>query len=243
MTLAASTLENMRDVLATNNGGIYTARIAEVACIEGYNAGDCGGKRNHVWEIVQRDKFEVTEASAASSIAAGVNLNINAGDLLNQSSSISAAGNLMATVNNLTHSGVETGETETTRVFMSARTKNASAWYNVANAVTNRYWFQSAGYTPDDLGGLEGALAGFIGMTEREWVGLGTTKKLAGGDQSYAAVIQAGGAVSIKAGNGFDSSVVRPGYTYVAAVRVPIPKYRVPPSPLASASTRNCPQT
>ncbi|MBP5151097.1 adhesin, partial [Pseudomonas protegens] len=180
MTLAASTLESMRDVLATNNGGIYTARIGEVACIEGYNAGDCGGKRNHVWEIVQRDKFEVTEASAASSIAAGVNLNINAGDLLNQSSSISAAGNLMATVNNLTHSGVETGETETTRVFMSARTKNASAWYNVANAVTNRYWFQSAGYTPDDLGGLEGALAGFIGMTEREWVGLGTTKKLAG---------------------------------------------------------------
>ncbi|MCS4263653.1 filamentous hemagglutinin [Pseudomonas protegens] len=217
MTLAASTLENMRDVLATNNGGIYTARIAEVACIEGYNAGDCGGKRNHVWEIVQRDKFEVTEASAASSIAAGVNLNINAGDLLNQSSSISAAGNLMATVNNLTHSGVETGEAETTRVFMSARTKNASAWYNVANAVTNRYWFQSAGYTPDDLGGLEGALAGFIGMTEREWVGLGTTKKLAGGDQSYAAVIQAGGAVSIKAGNGFDSSVVRPGYTYVGS--------------------------
>jgi len=217
MTLAASTLENMRDVLATNNGGIYTARIGEVACIEGYNAGDCGGKRNHVWEIVQRDKFEVTEASAASSIAAGVNLNINAGDLLNQSSSISAAGNLMATVNNLTHSGVETGETETTRVFMSARTKNASAWYNVANAVTNRYWFQSAGYTPDDLGGLEGALAGFIGMTEREWVGLGTTKKLAGGDQSYAAVIQAGGAVSIKAGNGFDSSVVRPGYTYVGS--------------------------
>ncbi|MEX5610692.1 hemagglutinin repeat-containing protein, partial [Pseudomonas protegens] len=217
MTLAASTLENMRDVLATNNGGIYTARIAEVACIEGYNAGDCGGKRNHVWEIVQRDKFEVTEASAASSIVAGVNLNINAGDLLNQSSSISAAGNLIATVNNLTHSGVETGETETTRVFMSARTKNASAWYNVANAVTNRYWFQSAGYTPDDLGGLEGALAGFIGMTEREWVGLGTTKKLAGGDQSYAAVIQAGGAVSIKAGNGFDSSVVRPGYTYVGS--------------------------
>ncbi|MCD9571445.1 hemagglutinin repeat-containing protein, partial [Pseudomonas protegens] len=217
MTLAASTLENMRDVLATNNGGIYTARIAEVACIEGYNAGDCGGKRNHVWEIVQRDKFEVTEASAASSIAAGVNLNINAGDLLNQSSSISAAGNLVATVNNLTHSGVETGETETTRVFMSARTKNASAWYNVANAVTNRYWFQSAGYTPDDLGGLEGALAGFIGMTEREWVGLGTTKKLAGGDQSYAAVIQAGGAVSIQAGNGFDSSVARPGYTYVGS--------------------------
>ncbi|MCE4056175.1 hemagglutinin repeat-containing protein [Pseudomonas sp. Au-Pse12] len=217
MMLAASTIENVRDVLTTSKGGIYTARIGEVACIEGYNAGDCSGKRNHVWEIVQRDKFEVTNASAASSIAAGANLNINAGDLLNQSSSIGAAGNLMATVNNLTNSGVETGETETTRVFMSSRTKNAGGWYNVANGVTNKYWFQSAGYNPNDLGGLEGSLAGFIGMTEREWVHLGSTRKLAGGDQSYAAVMQAGGAVSINAGNGIGNSVVRPGFTYVGS--------------------------
>ncbi|WP_269783866.1 hemagglutinin repeat-containing protein, partial [Pseudomonas protegens] len=217
MGLAASTIENVRAVLKTDNQGIYTARIGEIGCIEGVNAGDCSGKRNHVWEIVQRDKFEVTSASAASSITAGVNLNINGGTLLNQSSTIAAAGNLVATVNNLTNSGVETGETETTRVFMSARTKNAGSWYNVANAFTNKYWFQSGGYTPNDLGGLQGAMAGFIGMTEREWVHLGSTRKLAGGDQSYAAVMQAGGAVSINAGNGINNSVVRPGYTYVGS--------------------------
>lgn len=57
---------------------------------QGVNAGDCGGKRNHVWEVVQRDKFEVTEASAASSITAGANLTIKGGDLLNQSSTIAA---------------------------------------------------------------------------------------------------------------------------------------------------------
>ena len=217
MSLAASTLQNVRAVLTTDNRGIYSARIGEIACIEGVNAGDCSGKRNHVWEIVQRDKFEVTEASAASSITSGGNLLINGGDLLNRSSTIAAAGNLVATLNNLTNSGVETGETETTRVFRSARTRNASSWSNAANAFTNRYWFQSGGYNPNNLGGLEGAMASFIGRTEREYTNLGSTRKLAGGDQSYAAVIQAGGAVNVRAGNGIDSAVVRPGYTYVGS--------------------------
>ena len=217
MSLAASTIENVRAVLKTDNKGVYTARIGEVACIEGYNAGDCGGKRNHVWEIVQRDKFDVTEASAASSITTGANLTIRGGDLLNSSSTIAAAGSLVASVNNLTNSGVETGETETTRIFRSARTKNAGGWYSVANSVTSKYWYESAGYNPNDLGGLQGALAGFIGMTEAELVSLGSSRKLAGGDQSYAGVMQAGGAVSITAGNNISNSVVRPGYDYIGS--------------------------
>lgn len=217
MSLAASTVQNVRAVLKTDNKGVYTARIGEVACIEGYNAGDCGGKRNHVWEIVQRDKFDVTEASAASSITTGANLTIRGGDLLNSSSTIAAAGSLVASVNNLTNSGVETGETETTRIFRSARTKNAGGWYSVANSVTSKYWYESAGYNPNDLGGLQGALAGFIGMTEAELVSLGSSRKLAGGDQSYAGVMQAGGAVSITAGNGISNSVVRPGYDYIGS--------------------------
>ncbi|MDH0661518.1 hemagglutinin repeat-containing protein [Pseudomonas sp. GD03858] len=217
MNLAASTIQNVRAILKTDNKGVYTARIGEVACIEGYNAGDCGGKRNHVWEIVQRDKFEVTQASAASSITTGGNLTLNGGDLLNSSSTIAAAGSLVATVNNLTNSGLETGETETTRIFMSARTRNAGGWYNAANNVTNKYWIDSPGYNPNDLGGLQAALAGFIGMTEREWVQLGSTRQLAAGDQSYAGVMQAGGAVSVTAGNGITNSVVRPGYAYIGS--------------------------
>ncbi|EKT4521414.1 hemagglutinin repeat-containing protein [Pseudomonas putida] len=217
MSLAASTIQNVRAVLQTENKGLYTARVGEVACIEGYNAGDCGGKRNHVWEIVQRDKFEVTAASAASSITTGGNLTIRGGDLLNGSSTIAAAGNLVASVDNLTNSGVETGETETTRIFRSERTRNAGAWYQLASSITSKYWYESAGYNPANLGGLQADLARFIGMTEAELVSLGSTRKLAAGDQSYAAIMQANGAVNITAGNGIDNSVVRPGYAYIGS--------------------------
>ena len=148
MSLAANTIQNVRAVLQTDDKGLYTARVGEVACIEGYNAGDCSGKRNHVWEIVQRDKFEVIDASAASSITTGGNLTIHGGDLLNSSSTIGAGGNLVATVDNLTNTGVETGETETTRIVRSQRTNNAGSLYQLASSITNKYWFESAGYDP-----------------------------------------------------------------------------------------------
>ncbi|ANI61886.1 two-partner secretion domain-containing protein [Pseudomonas sp. GR 6-02] len=217
MSLAASTIQNIRAVLTTNNQGIYTARIGEITCIEGVNAGDCSGKQNHVWEIVQRDKFEVTDTSAASSITAGGDLTLTGGDLLNQSSTIATGGNLSASLVNLTNSGIETGETETTRVFRSERTRNAGGWYNAASNFTDKYWFESAGYTPNDLGGLEAGIANFIGMTEVEYPNLGSTTKISSSDQSYAAVIQAAGAVNINAQNNIDNSVVRPGYTYVGS--------------------------
>ncbi|MCS3836421.1 filamentous hemagglutinin [Pseudomonas sp. JAI111] len=217
MSLAASTIQNIRAVLTTNNQGIYTAKIDEIECIEGVNAGDCSGKQNHVWEIVQRDKFEVTEASAASSITAGGDLSLTGGDLLNQSSTIATGGNLNASLVNLTNSGIETGETETTRVFRSERTRNAGGLYNAASDFTDKYWFESAGYTPNDLGGLEAGMANFIGMTEAELPQFGTTTKISSSDQSYAAVIQAAGAVNINAQNNIDNSVVRPGYTYVGS--------------------------
>ncbi|MBV6754493.1 hemagglutinin repeat-containing protein, partial [Pseudomonas chlororaphis] len=218
MSLAASTIQNVRAVLTTNNQGIYTASINETQCIEGFNASDCSdGKENHVWQIIQRDKFEVTEASAASSITAGVNLTVQGGDLFNQSSTIAAGGSFSARVNNLINSGLETGETETSRIFVSERTRHPEGWYAAAAAFTNQYWFQSAGYNPNNLSGLQAAMSAFIGTTEREWGQLGTSRKLATGDQSYAAVIQAGGAVNVQAQNGIDNSVVRPGYTYVGA--------------------------
>ncbi len=217
MSLAASTIQNVRAVLQTDDKGLYTARVGEIACIEGYNAGDCSGKRNHVWEIVQRDKFEVIDASAASSITTGGNLNIRGGDLLNSSSTIGAGGNLVATVDNLTNTGVETGETETTRIVRSQRTNNAGSLSSLASSITSKYWYESASYDPANLDGLEADLARFIGKTEAELVSLGSTRKLSAGDQRYAAVMQANGAVSINAGNGISNSVVRPGYAYIGS--------------------------
>ncbi|MBW4964662.1 hypothetical protein KZZ06_21960, partial [Sulfitobacter sp. CW3] len=73
-------------------------------CIEYVNAGDChagGTPRNYVWELVTRDKLEVTAASAGSSITSGGNMTLAGGDLLNSSSSIAAGGNFTARLNNL----------------------------------------------------------------------------------------------------------------------------------------------
>ncbi|NWD05575.1 two-partner secretion domain-containing protein [Pseudomonas gingeri] len=217
MSLAASTLKNVRAVLTTDDQGIYTASISEVQCIEGYNAGDCSGKQNHVWQIVQRDRFEVTEASAASSITAGGNLTIQGADLVNQSSTIAAGGALTATVVNLTNSGLETGETETSRTFRSERTRDASGWYESAAAFNDHYSVGGADYSANDLGGLQGAMSAFIGTTEAELGQFFSSRKIDVGDQSYAAVIQAGGAVNVTAQGGINSSVVRPGYTYVGS--------------------------
>jgi filamentous hemagglutinin len=140
MSLAASTIQNVRALLTVNNAGIYTAKIYEITCIEGVNAGDCSGKQNHAWELREREKLEVTAASAASSITAGGNLSLYGGDLLNASSTIATSGSLTAVLNNLTNSGVETSDTEYTRQFMSERTNDASNLYNAADAVTDQYW-------------------------------------------------------------------------------------------------------
>ncbi|WHS61092.1 hemagglutinin repeat-containing protein [Pseudomonas sp. G2-4] len=217
MSLAASTIQNVRTVLTTHDAGIYTASIREVACIEGVNAGDCsGGKENHVWQIIQRDKFEVTAASAASSITTGGNLNIQAGDLTNRSSSIGAGGTLVANLDSLSNIGIETGETETSRTFMSERTRSPGGWRAAANDFTNKYWLQSPGYNANDLGGLEAAMSRFIGMTEREIPSLGSQTATTD-SQTYAAIIQSGGPVDIRTRGNADNSVARGGYHYVGA--------------------------
>ncbi|MCT9823503.1 hemagglutinin repeat-containing protein [Pseudomonas veronii] len=218
MSLAASTIQNVRAVLTTSAGGIYTASITEFPCIEGPNyAGDCSGKQNHLWQIDQREKLEVTASSAASSITAGQNLSIAGGDVVNASSTIGAGGNLGVVANNLTNSGVETGETDTWRLFVSERTRHPEMWYDAAAAFNNRYSVGGAAYNASDLSGLAGAMAGFIGITEAERTVLRRVTQISAGDQTYAGVIQAGGAVNVKAQANIDNSVVRPGFTYVGA--------------------------
>jgi filamentous hemagglutinin len=218
MSLAASTIQNVRAVLTTSAGGIYTASITEFPCIEAPNyAGDCSGKQNHLWQIDQREKLEVTASSAASSITAGQNLSIAGGDVVNASSTIGAGGNLSVAANNLTNSGVETGETDTWRLFVSERTRHPEMWYDAAAAFNNRYSVGGAAYNANDLSGLTGAMANFIGMTEQERTALRKVTQISAGDQTYAGVIQAGGAVNVKAQANIDNNVVRPGFIYVGA--------------------------
>ncbi|MFL1547199.1 hemagglutinin repeat-containing protein, partial [Pseudomonas sp. O39] len=220
LSLSANSIKNERAVLTVNDAGVYTASATLGTCIEYVNAGDChagGTPRNYVWELVTRDKLEVTAASAGSSITSGGNMTLAGGDLLNSSSSIAAGGNFTARLNNLVNTGIETGETETYRLFTSARTKHPEGWFSAAAALTNKYWYQSAGYNPNDLGGLEATVANFVGLMEKENTQFGKVTKIASDDQRYAAVIQAAGAVDVKAQAGIDNSVVRLGYNYIGA--------------------------
>ena len=150
LSLSANSIKNERAVLDVNDAGVYTASATQGTCIEYVNAGDChagGTPRNYVWELVTRDKLEVTAASAGSSITSGGNMTLAGGDLLNSSSSIAAGGNFTARLNNLVNTGIETGETETYRLFTSKRTKHPEGWFSAAAALTNKYWYKSAGYT------------------------------------------------------------------------------------------------
>jgi len=211
LILAASTIQNIRTVLTTESG-IYSASITPIACIDGVTGGDCeGGKQNRPFQITQRDHFIVSDATAASSITSGGNMLLTGGELLNSSSSIAAGGNLTAIVNQLTNVGVVTHDTQYDRVFTSARERKPGGWYREAAAFTQRY---SAG---QDMTGVEAGLASFIGKMESEKTDLRKTTQLMVPDQSYAAVIQAGGAVDVKAQAGIDNSVVQGGYTYVGS--------------------------
>ena len=211
LVLAASTIDNIRTVLTTESG-IYSASITPTACIEGVTGGDCdGGKQNRPFQITQRDHFIVTDATSASSITSGANMLLTGGELLNSSSSIAAGGSMTIGVNQLTNVGLETHDTQYDRVFTSERERNPGGWYSEAAAFTQRY---SAG---QNMEGVEAALASFIGKMESEKTALRKTTQLMVPDQSYAAVIQAGAAVDVKAQDGIDNSVVRRGYTYVGS--------------------------
>lgn len=217
MRLNVGALNNQRVVLVVNNAGKYTAQIIEVSCYKYFNDNnaDCsGGKENQVWEVTERDKLEVLQASAASSISAGGNLNLLGDSINNASSVISAGQNLYANVASLSNEGVVTGETETLRVLRSERTRDHASRSNEAKAFTDQYWIDSPNYV-NDPAGLATALSHFIARTEKEYPQYGSTTQLNSGDQSYAGIIQAAGNVSITATSEINNSVIRNNYTFV----------------------------
>ena len=214
MALLAHSIDNLRTVLTLGDPGIYTALIEYLGCLDG----DCRGpKVNMAWRVTQYQKLEVLEASAASSITAGGDLTLKGGQLRNLSSSIATGGALFAELASLINRGVEPGDTVTSRTYRSARTTNPRPWHNLANAFNKQYWKDGAHYDRSQLGGLEAALAKFIGTTHLEYQHLynQTLTPLAG--QSYAAVIQAAGPATVTTQNGIDNSVVRSGYHYIGA--------------------------
>ncbi|WP_079759518.1 two-partner secretion system putative hemagglutinin TpsA2 [Pseudomonas aeruginosa] len=218
-SLRASLIENRRAVLESKSG-LYTAKMEQTACIEGVNAGDCSGKRNAIWTITQRDKTEVTASSAMGQLLAGGDFAIDGGTLNNLSSLIGSGGNLTANLEALDNQGLETGELETIRVLRTARGGDIGGIDQKSRNFTNLYWYQSANFDPARAGEIPAALNAILSdwSFEYEFPSKGPTP-ISSGDQSYAAVIQAAGDVTVNASTRIDNGVTRSGYTFVGSGR------------------------
>ncbi|WP_270958886.1 two-partner secretion system putative hemagglutinin TpsA2 [Pseudomonas aeruginosa] len=218
-SLRASLIENRRAVLESKSG-LYTAKMEQTACIEGVNAGDCSGKRNAIWTITQRDKTEVTASSVMGQLLAGGDFAIDGGTLNNLSSLIGSGGNLTANLEALDNQGLETGELETIRVLRTARGGDIGGIDQKSRNFTNLYWYQSANFDPARAGEIPAALNAILSdwSFEYEFPSKGPTP-ISSGDQSYAAVIQAAGDVTVNASTRIDNGVTRPGYTFVGSGR------------------------
>ncbi|SDI57459.1 filamentous hemagglutinin N-terminal domain-containing protein, partial [Pseudomonas panipatensis] len=212
-SLRAASISNTREGLSVNDLGVYTARITELACDHRY-VGDCeGSNRNGIFEVVQREKLTVS-GGAAAQMTSGGNMRLLGGQLTNQSSAIAAGGALSISVDSLSNQGVVPGETQSTRVYVTAR-HTLGVHQDAANDFTRQYWFESSDYDPNNLSGLQPTLSHYLSTTESEISSLAKSETLSAGDQSYAAVIQAAGNADIRVGGNLDNTVVRPGYTYI----------------------------
>ncbi|MFH0005801.1 DUF637 domain-containing protein, partial [Pseudomonas aeruginosa] len=218
-SLRASLIENRRAVLESKSG-LYTAKMEQTACIEGVNAGDCSGKRNAIWTITQRDKTEVTASSAMGQLLAGGDFAIDGGTLNNLSSLIGSGGNLTANLEVLDNQGLETGELETIRVLRTARGGDIGGIDQKSRNFTNLYWYQSANFDPARASEIPAALNAILSdwSFEYEFPSKGPTP-ISSGDQSYAAVIQAAGDVTVNASTRIDTGAPRPRSTVVGRAR------------------------
>ncbi|HHN3273419.1 TPA: hemagglutinin repeat-containing protein, partial [Pseudomonas aeruginosa] len=120
----------------------------------------------------------------------------------------------------LDNQGLETGELETIRVLRTARGGDIGGIDQKSRNFTNLYWYQSANFDPARAGEIPAALNAILSdwSFEYEFPSKGPTP-ISSGDQSYAAVIQAAGDVTVNASTRIDNGVTRPGYTFVGSGR------------------------
>ncbi|NBF08446.1 DUF637 domain-containing protein [Pseudomonas sp. Fl4BN1] len=209
LTIAATTVNNVMDVLEYIEHEKSAAGITRLSCnmIPGAGCDDRGGGRiNGLWEVAETDRLRVTNSSAAASLNSGADLQIDTQVLTNTSSLITAAGDLNVNAITILNQGLQPQEITTLRRYWSFvnETGNAAAQAAAFNARNNPT--PSASFASD--------LSAFIGWTG---VMLGSSSKVVDGDQSFAATIQAGGKVNLKADKTLDNSVIRSFYEYVGA--------------------------
>jgi filamentous hemagglutinin len=207
MTIAATTVNNVMDVLEYTAHEKSATSITRLPCewipVAGCDARG-GGRINGLWEIAETDRLRVTKSSAASSLSSGADLLINTQTLNNTSSTVAATGNLQVNATTINNKGLQPQEIQTLRRYWSFvnETGNAEALAATFNARNN----------PNPSATVESDLSAFLG-----WMGvlLAQNSTVTNGDQSFAAILQAGGNVSLNAGQTVNNSVVRSFYAYV----------------------------
>ncbi|WP_231978972.1 two-partner secretion domain-containing protein [Pseudomonas sp. Os17] len=209
LSIAASTVNNVMDVLQYTEHEKSAASITRLSCtlIPGAGCDDRGGGRiNGLWEVAETDRLRVTNSSAAASLNSGADLQIDTQTLTNTSSLITAAGDINVKAETVHNQGLQPQEITTLRRYWSFvnETGNAAAHAAAFNARNNPT--PSASFASD--------LSAFIAWTG---VMLSSSSKVVDGDQSFAATIQAGGKVNLKADKTLDNSVIRSFYEYVGA--------------------------
>ncbi|MDP9514904.1 two-partner secretion domain-containing protein [Pseudomonas protegens] len=206
LSIAASTVNNVMDVLEYTEHEKSAASITRLPC-EWIGCDDRGGGRiNGLWEVAETDRLRVTNSSAAASLNSGADLQIDTQILTNTSSLITAAGDINVKAETVHNQGLQPQEITTLRRYQSYvnETGNAAARAAAFNARNNPT--PSASFASD--------LSAFIAWTG---VMLSSSSKVVDGDQSFAATIQAGGKVNLKSDKTLDNSVIRSFYEYVGA--------------------------
>ncbi|WP_428554872.1 hemagglutinin repeat-containing protein [Pseudomonas edaphica] len=216
LTLAAATLNNTMDVLQYTEHEKSATTITRLSCalIPIWGCDNRGGGRfNGLWEVSETDRLLITLRSAAATINSGADLVINARELNNTSSSISAAGNLTANATTINNKGLQAQEIKSSQQYVSyvdqtGRAAQLAAIFNQRNS-------------PTPSATVEADLSNFLALTGPPAVPLPKSSTVTN-IESLDAIIQAGGAVTLNAVQNINNSVVRPYYAYVSAGKTKI---------------------
>ncbi|MEO6676301.1 MAG: hemagglutinin, partial [Pseudomonas sp.] len=207
LTIAATTVNNVMDVLQYTEHEKSAATITQLSCaLISYGCDNRGGGRiNALWEIAETDRLKITLHSDAASINSGGNLLVNATEVNNTSSSMTAAGDLAMHASTINNKGLQEQQIESTRRYVSWVNETGHA-IEMANIFTQRN-------NPTPSATVESDMSNFL-----RWIGetLPASSHVVNG-VSLDAIIQAGGNVTLDATQNINNSVVRPYYAYVAA--------------------------
>ncbi|WP_446934369.1 DUF637 domain-containing protein, partial [Pseudomonas aeruginosa] len=166
----------------------------------------------------------------SASISAGGSLYVLGSDFLNSASYVTASKDIDVRVDRFTNQGATLGKYSVRRSFEHPWLREdksiLSFWRSVMeyNASNDSQYLPSrrggAPNTPARAGEIPAALNAILSdwSFEYEFPSKGPTP-ISSGDQSYAAVIQAAGDVTVNASTRIDNGVTRPGYTFVGSGR------------------------